>query len=110
MKVQAADRRQLGATSTPPSLPALDWRRDLQKVTVNWAPSGAFFADGAMNSDSIPDGQGATNCTTNCAMNCDVVRAIAAVPGSHGPDRPAAVMVLAPVLGLAIWIGLFALI
>lgn len=27
--MQAADRRQSGATSTPPSLPASGWRRDL---------------------------------------------------------------------------------
>ncbi len=102
MKVQAADRRQFGATSTPPSLPALNWRRDLQKVAVNWAPSGAFFAAEATISDSDPHGNG--------AANSDVIRAIAAAPRSRGLDRPAAVMMLAPLLGLAIWIGLLALI
>ncbi|MBK0397878.1 hypothetical protein H0I76_01640 [Limibaculum sp. M0105] len=31
MFLQAADRRQLDATSTPPSLPASGWRRDFPR-------------------------------------------------------------------------------
>ncbi len=81
--VQAADRRQLGATSTPPSLPAPGWRRDLAdippEISIERAPAGAF-------------GVGAPD-----------------PPRLRPPDRPASVMVLAPVLGLAIWVGLIAL-
>jgi len=81
--VQAADRRQLGATSTPPSLPAPGWRRDLAdlppEISFERAPAGAF-------------GVGAR-----------------AAPGLRPPDRPAAVMVLAPALGLVIWAGLLTL-
>ncbi len=79
--VQAADRRQFGATSTPPSLPAPSWRRDLSEIPIKRAPAGAFCVDAA-------------------AM---------AAPQLRPPDRPALVMVLAPVLGLAIWAGLIAL-
>jgi len=79
--LQAADRRQLGATSTPPSLPAPGWRRDLFKIPIERAPWGAFCIDGAVMTE----------------------------PQSRPPDRPALVMVLAPILGLAIWVGLIAL-
>jgi len=81
--VQAADRRQLGATSTPPSLPAPGWRRDLAdnppEIPIERAPADAFRV-------RAPD-----------------------PPRLRPPDRPAAVMVLAPALGLAIWVGLIAL-
>ncbi len=81
--VQAADRRQLGATSTPPSLPAPGWRRDLagnpSEIPIERAPAGAFRG-------GAPD-----------------------PPRLRPPDRPAVVMVLAPVLGLAIWAGIVAL-
>ena len=81
--VQAADRRQFGATSTPPSLPAPSWRRDLSDITpeisIERAPAGAFCVGAA------------------------------AVSRLRPPDRPAAIMVLAPTLGLAIWVGLLAL-
>ena len=86
--VQAADRRQLGATSTPPSLPAPGWRRDLagnpseippSETPIERAPVGAFRG-------GAPD-----------------------PPRLRPPDRPAVVMVLAPVLGLAIWAGIVAL-
>ncbi len=81
--VQAADRRQLGATSTPPSLPAPGWRRDLVgnplQILIERAPAGAF-----------------RGCPPDAAR-------------LRPPDRPAAVMVLAPALGLAIWVGLLAL-
>jgi len=77
--VQAADRRQFGATSTPPSLPAPGWRRDLPDIPIEPAPSGAF-----------------------CFGEVEPL-------GLRPPDRPAAVMMLAPVLGLAIWVGLFML-
>jgi len=81
--VQAADRRQLGATSTPPSLPAPGWRRDLAdippEISIERAPAGAF-------------GVGAPE-----------------APRLRPPDRPAAVMVLAPALGLVIWAGLLTL-
>jgi hypothetical protein len=78
--VQAADRRQLGATSTPPSLPAPSWRRDLTEKPGKWAPPGAFgvFAGSRLS-----------------RLNY------------HG--RPALAMVLAPVLGLLLWGALFAL-
>ena len=102
--VQAADRRQFGATSTPPSLPALNWRRDLPKSTFDWAPPGAFFAGGTYIAGGDLHGSGAPN------TGASGVGAIAAAPRSRRADRPAAVMVLAPVLGLAIWIGLLALI
>ena len=75
--VQAADRRQLGATSTPPSLPAPSWRRDLSEQTVKRLPAGTIVAEGRV-----------------CV---------------RPPDRPALVMLLAPFLGLAMWIGLAAL-
>ena len=82
--VQAADRRQLGATSTPPSLPAPGWRRDLSEIPpeipIEQAPASAFRVDASDPARLRP------------------------------PDRPAAVMVLAPVLGLAIWAGLLALV
>jgi hypothetical protein len=82
--VQAADRRQLGATSTPPSLPAPGWRRDLSETTpeilIDRVPLGA-----------LSDGAGANS---------------EAVPLLRPPDRPAAVMVLAPLIGLALWVGL----
>jgi hypothetical protein len=100
--VQAADRRQFGATSTPPSLPALNWRRDLLKAVVDWAPPGAIFVGGAitsgndMKSHFIPDVYSA--------------KAVSAMHRTHRLDQPAAIMVLAPVLGLAIWIGFLALI
>ena len=75
--VQAADRRQLGATSTPPSLPAPGWRRDLadlpSEIAIERAPAGA------------------------CCVSAR------AAPGLRPPDRPAAAMVLAPALGLALW-------
>jgi hypothetical protein len=81
--VQAADRRRLGATSTPPSLPAPGWRRDLvgnpPQILIERAPAGALF-DGAPDAARL-----------------------------RPPDRPAAVMVLAPALGLAIWVLLLAL-
>ncbi len=81
--VQAADRRQLGATSTPPSLPAPGWRRDLSdhppEISIERAPAGAFCIGAPQ------------------------------APRLRPPDRPAAVMVLAPALGLAIWAGLFTL-
>jgi hypothetical protein len=37
-------------------------------------------------------------------------KAVAAMHRTHRLDQPAAIMVLAPVLGLAIWIGFLALI
>jgi len=81
--VQAADRRQFGATSTPPSLPAPSWRRDLSDIPpeflIERAPAGAF-----------------------CASAPGALRL-------RPPDRPAAVIVLAPALGLAIWAGLLTL-
>ncbi len=77
--VQAADRRQLGATSTPPSLPAPGWRRDLSVIPIERAPAGAFCV-------GAPE-----------------------APRLRPPDRPAVVMVLAPALGLAIWAGFVAL-
>ena len=81
--VQAADRRRLGATSTPPSLPAPGRRRDLvddpPEFLIERAPAGAF-----------------------CVGAPDVAR-------RHPPDRPALAMMLAPALGLAIWAGLVAL-
>ena len=77
--VQAADRRQLGATSTPPSLPAPGWRRDLFEILFGRAPAGAFRVGAADPRRPRP------------------------------PDCPAAAMLLAPVLGLAIWAGLLAL-
>ena len=81
--VQAADRRQFGATSTPPSLPAPSWRRDLSdfppEISIERVPAGAFRV-GALDA-----------------------------PRLRPPDRPALVMVLAPVLGLAIWAGLLTL-
>jgi len=83
---QAADRRQLGATSTPPSLPAPGWRRDLPEILIERAPLGAFCVEGGEVSGS------------------------AASPRLRPPDRPAAVMLLAPALGLIIWMGLFTLI
>ena len=85
--VQAADRRQFGATSTPPSLPAPSWRRDPSEtspeILINRVPMGALCVDADVNS--------------------------AAMPLLRAPDRPAAVMVLAPLIGLALWAGLFAL-
>ncbi len=81
--VQAADRRRLGATSTPPSLPAPGRRRDLgdnpPEIPIERMPEGAL-----------------------CVGAPDAVRL-------RPPDRPAVVMVLAPVLGLAIWAGLLTL-
>jgi hypothetical protein len=80
--MQAADRRQLGATSTPPSLPAPGWRRDCPEKPpgngISLAPSGAFPVESA----PIP---------------------------LRPTGRPAMAMVLAPMLGLAIWSGLIAL-
>ena len=85
--VQAADRRQFGATSTPPSLPAPGWRRDPSEpspeIYIDRVPLGALSDDDGGNS--------------------------AAMPLLRPPDRPAAVMVLAPLIGLALWVGLFAL-
>lgn len=49
------------------------------------APMGAFFVDA--------EATGGTG----------------APPRLRPPDRPAAVMVLAPALGLAVWLGIFAL-
>ncbi len=81
--VQAADRRQLGATSTPPSLPAPGWRRDLAdnppEISIERVPASVLQV-------GEPDPQ-----------------------RLRPPDRPAAVMVLAPVLGLAFWVGLLTL-
>ena len=83
--VQAADRRQFGATSTPPSLPAPSWRRDLSEtspeIQIDRVPMGTPGADAEPNS--------------------------VAMPLLRPPDRPAAVMVLAPLIGLALWVGLF---
>ncbi len=72
--VQAADRRQDGATSTPPSLPAPSWRRDFSGNQVVRIPPGTFQAD--------PPG---------------------IVPEPREHDRPAAVMVAAPMLGAMMW-------
>jgi hypothetical protein len=85
--VQAADRRQFGATSTPPSLPAPGWRRDLSEasleIQIDRMPIGVLGDDAGGNSSAIPL--------------------------QRPPDRPAAVLVLAPLIGLAMWVGLFAL-
>ena len=85
--VQAADRRQFGATSTPPSLPAPSWRRDpsesSSEIHIVRVPIGAPGADAGPNS--------------------------AKMPLLRPPDRPATVMVLAPLIGLALWVGLFML-
>lgn len=79
---QAADRRQPGATSTPPSLPAPGWRRDLSQDDpgngVKRAPPGALCIEG------------------------QPVR-------ERPPDRPARVMFLAPIIGLALWVLLLLL-
>jgi hypothetical protein len=83
LTMQAADRRQPGATSTPPSLPAPGWRRDCSKNgsvdRIPLAPPGAF--------------------------------AFSATPIRPRPtDLPAAAMVLAPFIGIALWGGILALI
>ena len=85
--VQAADRRQFGATSTPPSLPAPGWRRDLSETSPE------------IHIDRVPIG----------ALGADAGDDSAAMPLLRPPDRPAAVLVLAPLIGLAMWVGLFAL-
>lgn len=73
--VQAADRRQAGATSTPPSLPAPAWRRDFsQKHEVERVPPGTF--------PRVP---------------------VEALLEDRPTEQPALAMVLAPVLGLGIW-------
>lgn len=80
--VQAADRRQDGATSTPPSLPAPSWRRDFSgKDEIIRVPPGTFPLD---RQETRPEGR--------------------------AEGRPAAVMLLAPILGLGIWAVILALI
>ena len=81
--MQAADRRQPGATSTPPSLPAPGWRRDCKENDprdgIKEAPAGAFRVEAT----PVP---------------------------LRPPDRPAAVLVLAPLVGALLWLGLLRLI
>jgi hypothetical protein len=77
--VQAADRRQVGATSTPPSLPAPAWRRDFSREPeIERLPQGTFAAYALVPRERM-----------EAALD--------------GRDRPAAVMVLAPLLGLVLW-------
>ena len=87
---QAADRRQPGATSTPPSLPASGWRRDLSPDNGG-AGAARTEAGGAPAIERVPAGTFA--------------RVPVPVP-SLRRERPAAVVVLAPVLGLAVWVAL----
>ena len=77
---QAADRRQFGASSTPPSHPASGWRRDLQAGSPGWgdtpAPRGAVFVSrAAIRADTYAD----------------------------RPKPPGAAMLAAPILGVALW-------
>ena len=73
--VQAADRRQLGATSTPPSLPAPSWRRDLfkdsEETNVTRVSVGGFPVGESAGTGFEP----------------------------RAPDRAAAIVVLAPFIG-----------
>ena len=76
---QAADRRQLDAPSIPPSHPASGWRRDLPEA----------LPDSEIK--RVPSG---------------TLRAASAAIPRRAPDRPALAMVLAPVIGAALWGGL----
>ncbi len=78
MMVQAADRRRPDASSTPPSLPASCRRRDPPRKTD---PDEAAERQ---SSDIVPP------------------------HGPVEPEVPARVLVLAPVLGLGIWIVILA--
>jgi len=80
MMVQAADRRQPGAIFIPPALPAPDWRRDSSEIPITWLQAPPLCAEPAER------------------------------PRLRPPDRPAAVMVLAPVLGAVVWVGILAMV
>lgn len=98
--MQAAERRQPDATPTPPSLPASGWRRDfLPDMTSEGGADGS--------SPCVAPGDAAAMLRRLNPIDFPDPSGVSVEPdarGGHPPGRrvappPAAVMILAPVLG-----------